>query len=293
MNIINTENLTKKYGRSRGIEELTLNVEEGDVYGFIGPNGSGKSTTIRTLLGFISPTKGKAEIFGKDIIKYRYDNLSNIGYIPSEVMFYKGMKVKNIIKLSADLRGGNFEIEANKLCERFQLDVNRKVDELSFGNKKKVSIICAFQHKPKLYILDEPTSGLDPLMQKEFFSLIRERNNEGATVFLSSHVLSEIQSHCSKAGIIREGRLIKDDTVENLSKTQAKRITLFGVKDIEYIDGIADIHRDINSINFLFGGDINSLLNYLSKLEINDITITEPSLEEVFLHFYAEGGEIL
>lgn len=292
MNIINTENLTKKYGRARGIENLNLHIEEGDVYGFIGPNGSGKSTTIRTLLGLISPTKGKVEIFGKDIKKNRYDNLLDIGYIPSEVMFYKGMKVKDIIKLSADLHGGNFEMEAKKLCERFQLDINRKVDELSLGNKKKVSIICAFQHKPKLYIMDEPTSGLDPLMQKEFFSLIRERNKEGATIFLSSHVLSEIQSHCNKAGIIREGKLIKDDTVENLSKTQAKRITLFGVNDIEYIDGIADIHRDINNINFLFGGDMNNLINYLSKLEIKDITITEPSLDEVFMHFYSEGGEV-
>lgn len=291
MDIIKTVNLTKNYGKSKGIENLNLNVEEGDIFGFIGPNGSGKSTTIRTLLGLISPTKGSAEIFGNDIKKYRYSNLSHIGYIPSEVMFYKGMKVKDVISLSSDLYKGNFKEEANRLCERFQLDINKKVDELSLGNKKKVSIICAFQHNPKLYILDEPTSGLDPLMQKEFFSLIKEKNKEGATVFLSSHVLSEIQMHCNKAGIIREGNLITSDTVENLSKTQAKRVNLIGVRDIEYIDGIADIHRNEHGVNFLFGGNIQVLLGYLEKLPITDITITEPSLEEVFLHFYTEGGE--
>lgn len=291
MDIIKVEGLTKYYGKSRGIEDLNLEVKKGDIFGFIGPNGSGKSTTIRLLLGLISPSKGRGEIFNKDIKKHRYENLKNIGYMPSEIMFYKGMKVKDVISLSAKLYNKNTEKEAKKLCERFNLDCNRKVDELSLGNRKKVSIVCAFQHKPSLYILDEPTSGLDPLMQKEFFQLIKERNLGGATIFLSSHVLSEIQLYCNKAGIIREGKLIACDTVANLSSTQAKRVNLFGIRDIEYIDGITDIHRNNTGINFLYSGNINNLIEHLNTLDLEDLTITEPSLDEIFLHYYDEGGE--
>ncbi|QQK07229.1 ABC transporter ATP-binding protein [Miniphocaeibacter halophilus] len=291
MNIIKTEGLTKYYGRSRGIDNLDLEVKKGDVFGFIGPNGSGKSTTIRLLLGLISSSKGKGEIFAEDIKKYRYENLKDIGYIPSETMFYKGMKVKDVISFSSKLYNRSTETEARKLCERFNLDSNKKVEELSLGNRKKVSIVCAFQHKPSLYILDEPTSGLDPLMQKEFFELIKERNREGATVFLSSHVLSEIQLYCNRAGIIREGKLIACDTVANLSNTQAKRVNLFGIKDIEYIDGIADIHRNDRGINFLYSGNINTLIKSLTDLNLEDITITEPSLDEIFLHYYNGGDE--
>lgn len=164
MEAIKMENLTKYYGKSRGVLELNLSVKQGEMFGFIGPNGAGKSTTIRTLLGLVSPTKGSAQIFGMDIVKNREAVLQKVGYLPSEAIFYSGMKIKDILKLSADLRKKNCAAESKALCERLQLDRNRKVDELSFGNRKKVAIICALQHRPELLILDEPTGGLDPLM---------------------------------------------------------------------------------------------------------------------------------
>ena len=193
MNAIKTIALTKYYGKARGIIDLNLTVAEGEFFGFIGPNGAGKSTTIRTLLGLINPTSGSAEVFGRDIVRDRRTLLSCVGYLPSEAVFYPNMRVRDVLKLSADLRKMNCAQEAAALCERLQLNTAQKVDELSFGNRKKVAIVCALQHRPKLLVLDEPTSGLDPLMQREFFTILRERNRDGATVFLSSHILSEIQ----------------------------------------------------------------------------------------------------
>lgn len=183
MKIIQTENLSKYYGKARGIIDMNLSVEGGDIFGFIGPNGAGKSTTIRTLLGLISPTSGSARIFDKDILKDHIEILSRIGYMPSEAMFYHGMRVEEVLRLSASLHGKNCRDEAHRLCERFKLDTKKKVEELSLGNRKKVSIVCAFMHQPDLYILDEPTSGLDPLMQKAFFELIHEKNKQGAHYF--------------------------------------------------------------------------------------------------------------
>ncbi|MGN1120006.1 MAG: ABC transporter ATP-binding protein, partial [Oscillospiraceae bacterium] len=232
MGIIETKKLTKYYGKSRGVIDLDLTVNEGEFFGFIGPNGAGKSTTIRTLLGLIYPTSGEAKIFGKDILRDKKEILSDIGYMPSEAIFYNGMKVREIISLSAGMRKADCSAEADRLCERLSLDKNKRAEELSLGNRKKVSIVCALQHKPKLCILDEPTSGLDPLMQKEFFDILRERHSGGATIFLSSHVLSEIQKNCSRAAIIKDGRLIALDSVENLSKTSAKRVTLHGVNSL-------------------------------------------------------------
>ena len=193
MEAVRTSNLTKYYGRARGIINLNLSVREGEFFGFIGPNGAGKSTTIRTLLGLIKQNSGMAEIFGMDTVKNRQKILENIGYLPSEAVFYSGMRVREILKLSADLRKRDCRKETVRLCERLQLDTSRKAEELSLGNRKKVAIVCALMHKPGLLILDEPTSGLDPLMQREFFDILQERNEEGATIFLSSHVLSEVQ----------------------------------------------------------------------------------------------------
>ena len=292
MNAIMTDALTKYYGKARGIVGVNLSVEEGDFFGFIGPNGAGKCTTIRTLLGLIAPTGGSAEIFGKDIIKQRTGILADIGYLPSETMFYGGMRVKDVLRLSARLRKADCSEEAGKLCERLELDTSRKIDELSLGNRKKVGIVCALQHRPKLYILDEPTSGLDPLMQREFYSLLQERNEEGATVFLSSHVLSEVQRYCKHAAVIREGRLLACDSVEKLGHTGAKRITLRGVTNVPELEHIRDVKTSADAVSFLYGGKADLLLRELSKLPITDITIAEPDLEEVFMHYYAkeDGG---
>ncbi len=291
MEIIKTTNLTKYYGKSRGIIDLNLTVTQGEFFGFIGPNGAGKSTTIRTLLGLISPTSGNAMIFRKNVAQKKESILQDIGYLPSEALFYPGMKVKDLLKLSADLRKKNCTAESKLLCERLQLDTSRKIDALSFGNRKKVAIVCALQHRPKLLVLDEPTSGLDPLMQKEFFDILRERNKEGTTIFISSHVLSEIQRNCTCAAIIRDGRIIACDSVEILSKTSAKRITIHGIVNLKSLDGIRDRKDSEDSISFLYSGDMDSLLRALSSGQVNDLTITEPDLEEIFLHYYKKDGD--
>lgn len=291
MDAIHISNLTKYYGKARGIVDVNLTVKEGECFGFIGPNGAGKSTTIRTLLGLIKPTSGEAKVFGKNIVTSQTEILSDVGYLPSEAVFYSGMKVKDILKLSANLRKKNCEEEAKKLCERLQLDVNRKVEELSFGNRKKVAIVCALQHNPKLLILDEPTSGLDPLMQREFFEIVRERNEQGVTVFLSSHILSEIQRNCTRAAIIREGHIIACDSVEALSQTNAKRVTVQGNIQIHQLKYVRDIKETEECISFLYGGAMKELLQVLSSGSITDLTIAEPDLEEIFMHYYEKGEE--
>lgn len=290
MEIIKTIKLTKYYGKARGIIDLDLTVEQGAFFGFIGPNGAGKSTTIRTLLGLIAPTSGSAMIFGKDITKEKEAILRNIGYLPSEALFYPGMKVRDVLRLSADLRKKDCTAESKLLCERLQLDTARKVDELSFGNRKKVAIVCALQHRPDLLLLDEPTSGLDPLMQKELFDILRERNQEGATIFISSHVLSEIQRNCTRAAIIRDGRIIACGSVDDLSKTSAKRVTVHGSVDLAQMDGVRDRKDTEDSVSFLYSGDMNILLRTLSAGQVHDLTVTEPDLEEVFLHYYEKDG---
>lgn len=291
MNAIQLSNLTKYYGKSRGILNLNLDVKEGEFFGFIGPNGAGKSTTIRTLLGLITPLSGQAKIFDETIRRRNPQIRSHIGYLPSEAVFYRGMKVKDLLKLSADLHHKDCSAEREILCRRLQLDVNRKVDELSFGNRKKVAIVSALQHQPKLLILDEPTSGLDPLMQREFFQIIRERNEQGATVFLSSHVLSEIQRNCTRAAIIREGRIIACDRVEALSKTNAKRISVQGQVSLDSLEEIRDLKENDGIFSFLYGGDIHRLLETLSAGTITDLSISDPDLDEIFLHYYENGGE--
>lgn len=291
MNAIETKKLTKFYGAARGIVELDLSVEEGEFFGFIGPNGAGKSTLIRNLLGLIKPTGGEAAIFGHDIRKENKKILAMTGYLPSEAVFYSGMKVRDILKLSAQLRGMDCAAEAEKLCQRLQLDPNRKVEELSFGNRKKVGIVCALQHKPRLLVLDEPTSGLDPLMQKEFFDILQERNAEGTTIFLSSHILSEIQRNCTRAAIIRDGRIIACDSVEALSKTNAKRINIQGQVKLDGLTGIRNLTWQDDAVSFLYSGEMGVLLQALAAGSVTDLSVTEPDLDEIFLHYYEKESE--
>ena len=290
MEVINTAGLTKYYGGARGIDGLDLTVSGGEFFGFIGPNGAGKSTTIRTLLGLISPTSGSAKVFGRDITREKEAILQRVGYLPSEAVFYQGMRVRDILKLSAGLRKKDCTLEAAKLCDRLQLDPSRKVDELSFGNRKKVAIVCALQCEPELLILDEPTSGLDPLMQREFFELLKERNREGTTVFLSSHILSEVQRNCTRAAIIREGRIIACDSVEALSKTSAKRVSIHGNAELSRLEGIRDKKETGGSVSFLYSGDIVELMRVLAAGSVTDLSVSEPDLEEIFLHYYEKEG---
>ena len=285
------EALTKSYGKARGISGLNLTVDQGSFFGFIGPNGAGKSTTIRTLLGLIHPNSGTGRVLGYDIEKDNRSILERVGYLPSDNAFYTGMRVKDILKLSAGLRKKDCSARAAELVERLQLDTEKKVEDLSFGNRKKVGIVCALQHDPELLILDEPTSGLDPLIQHEFFNILQEKNREGVTVFLSSHVLSEIQRHCSRAAIIREGRVIACDTVEQLSKSNARRVTLRGSLFRDALPDTRDWKQENDTVSFLYSGDMNRLVQTLTAVDVQDLTIAEPDLEEIILHYYEKEGE--
>lgn len=287
--VIKVSSLTKYYGKHRGVEDLTLHVNKGEIYGFIGPNGAGKSTTIRAMVGLLKPTRGAVEIFGLSVKEHQIEILKRIGYMPSETTFYSGMKVSEVIRFSAGLYGKDCREEAGRLCERLKLDARKKVEELSLGNRKKVGIVCAFQHDADLYILDEPTSGLDPLMQKEFFELVQEKSRSGAAVFLSSHILSEIRRYCHRAAIVKDGRLIVEDDVETICNTSAKRINIQGVESVPGIE-MKDVVRGEGSVSFLYNGRMLELIRALNGLPIEDLTITEPDLEEAFLHFY-EGGK--
>lgn len=290
MNIIETTALTKFYGASRGIRDISLTVPKGDIFGFIGPNGAGKSTTIRLLLGLISPTSGSAKVFGLDCAKHRTEILKNVGYMPGEAAFYN-LRAGDVIKMSAELRGMDCSKEAKRLCELFEVDANKKIRALSLGNKKKVSIVCAMQHSPELYIFDEPTSGLDPLMQKRFFDEVAARRNNGATVFLSTHVLPEIQAHCINAAIVREGRIIAQDSVSNLTKGSTKRVHLCSVSAPPEIDGIKDVKTTEEGVSFLYSGDAALLAAEIGKMPVSDFTVSEPELEEIFLHYYEREGD--
>ncbi len=290
MDAIKTQGLTKYYGKARGVENLDLTVEQGDFFGFIGPNGAGKSTTIRTLLGLISPSAGSASVLGLDAVRDRTAILRRVGYLPSEAVFYGGMRVREVLKLSAELRRKDCAAEAARLCERLQLDPAARVGALSYGNRKKVGIVCALQAEPELLILDEPTGGLDPLMQREFFQILRERNETGTTVFLSSHVLSEVQRNCARAAVIRAGRIVACDRVEALSSAGAKRVTVHGAVDLNGLEGLRDRKDLEDGASFLYSGGMEALLKVLAAGRVTDLSVSEPDLEELFLHFY-EGGE--
>lgn len=289
-NAIDIKKLTKTYGKSRGITELNLTVEEGDIFGFIGPNGAGKSTTIRTLLGLISPSSGEAEVLGHNIVTDKVKILEKTGYLPSEINFYSGMKVREVISYSAYIRKKKCDKKAMELAERLGLDLNKKVDDLSLGNRKKVGIVTALQHEPELLIMDEPTSGLDPLIQREFFEILKEENKRGTTVFLSSHVLSEVQEHCRSAAFIRDGKILMHDKVANIEAAGAKKVTikLTRITDTPNLPGISELKEDHdkNTVEFIYNGDAKALITHLSDMEIRDISITEPSLEDIFMSFY-------
>ena len=291
MNAIEIKQLSKFYGSARGIENLDLQVEQGEFFGFIGPNGAGKSTTIRTLLGLIRPTAGSASVLGLDIREKKPEILARVGYLPSEITFYPGMKVSQVLQLSAKLHQKDCEKEAQALCQRLQLDVSRRVEDLSLGNRKKVGIVCALQHEPELLILDEATSGLDPLMQREFFEILKERNQKGVTVFLSSHVLSEIQHNCSRAAIIRGGKIVASGLVSELADSGARRVQLRGSMDLTGLTGIRDLSKTGDGLSFLYSGSFPALLQRLSQGQIQDLTIAEPDLEEIFLHYYESEAD--
>ncbi|WP_398506965.1 ATP-binding cassette domain-containing protein [Thermoanaerobacterium thermosaccharolyticum] len=273
--------------------DVSFDVEEGEIFGFIGPNGAGKSTTIRILLSLIYPTSGNAKIFGKDCINYGPEIKKDIGYLPSEVFYYDNMKVIDLLKYSASFYKKDCSKRIKELSEMMDLDLNKRIDDLSYGNRKKVGILQGLLHEPKLLILDEPTSGLDPLMQQRFFNLLREENKKGVTILFSSHILSEVQKLCNRVAIIKEGRIISLEKISTLRENSYKKVTIEVNSPVkgEYfsIDGVSNLEMKDNTISFLFKGDTNLIVKKIAEISISDVTIEEPSLEEIFMHYYTRG----
>jgi len=289
MSIIEVDRLTKYYGKSRGIVDVSFAVDEGEIFGFIGPNGAGKSTTIRLFLSLIYPTSGSAKIFGKDCIQYGPEIRQDIGYLPSEVFYYEGMKVIDLLEYSASFYPKDCTQRLHELADLMELDLKRKIDDLSYGNKKKVGIVQGLLHQPKLIMLDEPTAGLDPLMQQNFFNLIREENKRGATVFFSSHILGEVQKMCNRVAIIKEGSIINVQDIKTLQKDNYKKIRV-EADDLDEkrfaVDGVTKLAKTDGGLSFFFKGDINSIMRLICEHEVNDVIIEEPTLEEIFMHYY-------
>lgn len=296
MNVIALKNLTKSYGKSRGITDVNLEVEQGEIFGFIGPNGAGKSTTIRTMLGLIYPAGGSAEIFGKSCAEHP-EVRQKIGYLPSEVFYYDNMRVIDLLQYSASFYHKDCTKRIHELAELMDLDLKKKIDDLSFGNKKKVGIVQGLLHEPELIILDEPTSGLDPLMQQRFFELIAAENRKGATVFFSSHVLSEVQKMCSRVAFIKEGKIIK---LEKMSALQADSYKRFSVETRTapdeaafHMEGVSDLTVKGNEVKFIFRGNLNDVMKKIAEVDLRNISIEEPDLEEIFLHYYGKEDAAL
>ncbi|UAL50654.1 ABC transporter ATP-binding protein [Bacillus sp. CMF21] len=290
MNVIEIKNLTKTYGKARGISDISFNVEQGEIFGFIGPNGAGKSTTIRTLLSLIYPTSGSATIFGKDCIQSGPEIKKEIGYLPSEVFYYDNMKVKDLLKYSASFYKKNCSKRIKELAEIMDLDLNKKIDDLSLGNKKKVGIVQGLLHEPKLIILDEPTSGLDPLMQQNFFELLEEENKKGATILFSSHILNEVQRLCNRVAIIKEGKIVTVEKISTLQENTYKKFKIEAKLKLEptyfNLTGVNSLEVKNNVASFIFKGNINTVMKKIADIEITNLWIEEPDLEEIFMHYY-------
>jgi len=294
MPVIQTNALTKSYGKARGIVDVTLAVEAGEVYGFIGPNGAGKSTTIRTLLGFLRPSDGNASIFGMDVTACGAKIKKRVGYVPAEVNYYDDMKVENLLTYSQRFYGKPDRGRLDTLCELFDLDVTRRIDDLSTGNKKKVAIVQAFLHRPELLILDEPTSGLDPLIQNQLFELLSAEKKRGITIFFSSHILSEVQRMCDRVAIIKEGRILRVEEIADIRGRTHKHVRAVSNTPDAWkgftLPGASEIEVKGAEIAFWYSGAMGALMEALSERPIDNIWIEDPSLEEIFMHDYRKEG---
>lgn len=290
--IVETKNLTKYYGKARGIIDVSLSIEEGEIFGFIGPNGAGKSTTIRTLLSLIFKTSGEAKIFGLDTEAHKVEILREVGYLPSEVFYYDNMRAIDLFRYSASFYKKDCTARIGELADLLQVNMKQKIEDMSLGNKKKVGIIQGLLHSPRLIILDEPTSGLDPLMQKTFFELIRAENKRGATVLLSSHILGEVQRICDRVAIIKEGRIVSVQSMSEMRENAYKSVSLVFMEDGAAagfaLEGAQNLQVSDWSVSFLYKGGVNPLLAEISKYRLANVDIAEPSLEEIFLHYYTD-----
>jgi ABC-2 type transport system ATP-binding protein len=291
--IIEIEKLTKSYGAQRGIIEVDLSLEQGEVFGFLGPNGAGKTTTIRTMLDLIRPTSGRALVFGIESSADPVAIHRRVGYIPGEFTLYDRLTGKQTLEYFANLRGGVDATYQQSLIERFELDPSRRFREYSKGNKQKVGVVIALQHRPELLVLDEPTSGLDPLVQQTFFTTLREAVADGASVFLSSHILSEVEKSADRVAIIREGRIVKTDTVEGLRDLAHHQVELrfagpVPIAEFEHLPGVSDVVADDHVLRLRVAGAITPVVQAAARYELLDFVSREPSLEETFLAQYGQ-----
>ncbi len=287
--VIETKKLTKSYGSARGIVDVDMVVNEGEIFGFIGPNGAGKSTTIRTLLSLIYKTSGEARVFGLDCHAERVRILRDVGYLPSEVFYYDNMKAIDLLNYSASFYNKDCSKRIKELAAALELDLNKKIEDMSLGNKKKVGIVQGLLHSPRLIILDEPTSGLDPLIQRTFFDIIKAENNRGATVLFSSHILSEVQRICDRVAIIKEGKIVSTQKIADLQQNAYKKVSFTTAQPLSAfsVNGAANVEINGGSVSFIFKGDCNLLLREIAKHTISNVDITEPPLEEIFMHYYS------
>ena len=286
--IIEIKNLTKYYGKTLGIKNLSLSLEEGEIFGFIGPNGAGKSTTIRSIMNLINKTEGEVYINGEEFTKDKTELKKIIGYLPSEIHLYEDLTVKEILDYHESFYKENIHKRRKELVKRLQLDESKKIEDLSLGNTKKVGIVLAFMHNPKILILDEPTSGLDPIMQQIFYELLKEEQQKGTTILYSTHILSEISKICTRVGIIKDGQLLKIETIEEL---QNKNLTIVTLTSEEIDKIIKELKVDIelkenNTIKFKNNLEVDKLIKILGKYNIDKLLIEEATLEDIFLHYY-------
>lgn len=292
--IMKIDSLTKFYGKVRGIENLNLELKEGEVFGFIGPNGAGKSTTMRSIMCLINKTSGKVYVDGSEFNKDNIDIKKKIGYLPSEINLYEDLSVKEMLDYHESFYKENIHKRRNELVELLQLDESKKIEDLSLGNLKKVGIVLAFMHNPKIIILDEPTSGLDPVIQKKFFDLVLAEKEKGTTILYSTHILSEVSKVCHRVGIVRNGHLEKIETIDNLKNMALKYVTVSSKeidKILEELE-VKDVTR-VNETTAKFKNDIkvDLLIKKLSKYEIENLLIEEATLEDMFMHYYQEPEE--
>jgi len=294
--VIATEKLTKSYGTHRGIVDVDLEVMEGEVFGFLGPNGAGKTTTIRVLLDLIRPTGGHATVFGIESSADPVAIHRRIGYLPGEFALYDRLTGRQTIDYFANLRGGVDTAYQARLIEQLDLDASRRFKEYSKGNKQKVGLVIALQHRPDLLLLDEPTSGLDPLVQQTFFELLRDAQKEGRTVFLSSHILSEVEKTCDRVGIIRDGRLVKVDRVDALRDLAHHQVELrfagpVPLEEFKALPGVSDVAATDHTLTMRVSGAMTPVVRAASGYDLLDFVSREPSLEETFLAQYGHASE--
>jgi ABC-2 type transport system ATP-binding protein len=293
MSAIVARELTKRYGKTRGVDGLNLEVERGEVFGFLGPNGAGKTTTIRLLLNLIRPTHGEAAVLGFDCRRHSIQVRRNVGYVPGEFSLYESLTGEQFLRFIAGLRGGVDHRVVRDVAQRLDCDLRRPIRELSRGNKQKICIVQALMNRPEVLLLDEPTSGLDPLTQQEFFRLVADVQAEGRTVFFSSHILSEVERVCGRVAIIRQGRILRASTVSELKTKELRRlaITFSGVvpeRIFAHIAGVREVVADGNGLCCVVQGSIDPVVKALAGYEVKDLICQEPSLEDVFLEFYSE-----